>query len=458
MRLGLHWMREHPDRRDMDHVRKMKYASYTLFEPAWSDRDFCNELLAAAPDDAIFLLRHHGRSEQKGEMYAEPKRMGLEHAEEWAKDTNRIHLPLERVYMCGINEPNTNHAQRATDEYETWRMRRMSELGLKAGTWCFGTGHPSTYDLKPENKPNWEWYVSSYLELKRGGHIGVVHEYGLPGTHMWGNNCNRLQYCPFEDLKFVIQESGVDGGTGAHPGQGWQSQAFNMSPSQYGNWLDTYFRVMAQDRRVHSVQVFTYDFAHPWSSFDLQERMRDEFERRWIGGVISPAADIDDAPEVPDTPIISFDPFQKALEWLKVREGGFQNNPRDPGNWTGGKPGVGELKGTKYGISAASYPHLDIADLTWEQASDIYRGDYWEPSGAARQPWPFALMLMDVAVLHGLGAASQWLSDYGPDAYAFAWRRQRVYTLSENVDIFGKGWTHRLDELMKEMDFSEVRS
>ena len=42
------------------------------------------------------------------------------------------------------------------------------------------------------------------------------------------------------------------------------------------------------------------------------------------------------------------------------------NNPNDPG---------GE---TKYGISKLSYPHLDIAGLTREQAIEIYRQDWWE--------------------------------------------------------------------------------
>jgi lysozyme family protein len=59
-------------------------------------------------------------------------------------------------------------------------------------------------------------------------------------------------------------------------------------------------------------------------------------------------------------------------------EGGFQKNPKDRGNWTGGNIGVGELKGTKYGISAKSYPNLDIESLTQDQAIAIYRRDYWD--------------------------------------------------------------------------------
>jgi lysozyme family protein len=58
-------------------------------------------------------------------------------------------------------------------------------------------------------------------------------------------------------------------------------------------------------------------------------------------------------------------------------EGGFQKLKGDPGNWTGGAIGYGVLKGTKYGISAASYPDLDIENLTLQQAANIYRRDFW---------------------------------------------------------------------------------
>ena len=55
--------------------------------------------------------------------------------------------------------------------------------------------------------------------------------------------------------------------------------------------------------------------------------------------------------------------FKQAFDLLIGHEGGYTNNPNDPGNWTGGKVNSGTLRGTKYGISAASYPTLDIKNL-----------------------------------------------------------------------------------------------
>jgi len=58
--------------------------------------------------------------------------------------------------------------------------------------------------------------------------------------------------------------------------------------------------------------------------------------------------------------------FEKAFEATLGLEGGYVNDPSDPG---------GE---TKWGISKRSYPDLDIAHLTVEDAKIIYKRDYWD--------------------------------------------------------------------------------
>ena len=59
--------------------------------------------------------------------------------------------------------------------------------------------------------------------------------------------------------------------------------------------------------------------------------------------------------------------FDKIIEHVFEIEGGFVDDPKDPG----GK--------TKYGISQKTFPHLEIEKLTKEQAADIYRKHYWDP-------------------------------------------------------------------------------
>ncbi len=82
-----------------------------------------------------------------------------------------------------------------------------------------------------------------------------------------------------------------------------------------------------------------------------------------------------------------------ALKWEvgNAPNGGYTNDPRDPG---------GE---TKYGISKRSYPHLDIANLTLDAARDIYHYDYWLASGnqdshCSELPWPLNAVHFDCTV------------------------------------------------------------
>jgi lysozyme family protein len=147
-------------------------------------------------------------------------------------------------------------------------------------------------------------------------------------------------------------------------------------------------------------------------------------------------------------------------------EGGYTDDPRDPGNWTGGKVNVGECKGTKFGIAAASFPHLDIANLTLEQAEEIYRQEYWEnPAGV---PKAALYQLLDAAVNHGTHAADKMLQRavgvtddgvWGPASakaaeamdpndilLRFLSQRLRYMTGCSAWPTYGAGWANRIAE------------
>src|SRR5690606_26823429 len=65
---------------------------------------------------------------------------------------------------------------------------------------------------------------------------------------------------------------------------------------------------------------------------------------------------------------------------------------------------------TKYGISKRSYPHLDIRNLTREQAIEIYRSDWWERYGYDRiKSLDVATKVFDLAVNMGPAAAHRCL-------------------------------------------------
>lgn len=94
--------------------------------------------------------------------------------------------------------------------------------------------------------------------------------------------------------------------------------------------------------------------------------------------------------------------FFKIFERLLESEGGFQKNSKDRGNWTGGVIGKGELKGTKYGISAMSYPDVDIENLTKEHAMEIYFNDFYKPfKSELNIPDYFTFQFFDSSIHHG---------------------------------------------------------
>lgn len=82
--------------------------------------------------------------------------------------------------------------------------------------------------------------------------------------------------------------------------------------------------------------------------------------------------------------------FRKAIEVILEHEGGYVNDPNDPG---------GE---TNYGISKRSYPDVDIKNLTREAAMKIYYKDWWKPGRYKEiENTSVAIKMFDLAVNMG---------------------------------------------------------
>lgn len=89
--------------------------------------------------------------------------------------------------------------------------------------------------------------------------------------------------------------------------------------------------------------------------------------------------------------------FNAWIGLLGPSEGVLSTDPHDPGNWTGNKVGVGELKGTKFGIAAGSHPDVDIASLTLASANQIRKEGYWDQVRGDEVPPSVAIMLAEAA-------------------------------------------------------------
>jgi len=148
------------------------------------------------------------------------------------------------------------------------------------------------------------------------------------------------------------------------------------------------------------------------------------------------------------------DTFDTAVTAVLSYEGGYVNDPNDPG---------GE---TNWGISKRAYPNLDIRNLTRDRAIEIYRRDYWDSLGCDGFPPLIAIALFDGAVNQGPVAAVRTLQRalgvsvdgvIGPQTLAaaraanghalladFLADRAVEYAGLPTFPRFGQGWMRRL--------------
>ncbi len=102
--------------------------------------------------------------------------------------------------------------------------------------------------------------------------------------------------------------------------------------------------------------------------------------------------------------------FLKAVEHTLEFEGGYVNDPVDPG---------GE---TKYGISKRAFPYLDIKNLTKAKAIEIYECHYWKGSIAERldsENESLAMKVFDLGVQMGLTEVRKLLDKVIDRVYIF---------------------------------------
>lgn len=146
--------------------------------------------------------------------------------------------------------------------------------------------------------------------------------------------------------------------------------------------------------------------------------------------------------------------FDLAFDRLLGSEGGYVNDPRDPG---------GE---TNWGISKRAYPHLDIRHLTRDGAKAIYLRDFWTRIHADELYDGVAFQTFDFAVNSGIETAVRLLQRalgvaddgyWGLASRAAADARSESGTIlllnAERLDymtrltnwpVAGKGWARRI--------------
>jgi lysozyme family protein len=107
--------------------------------------------------------------------------------------------------------------------------------------------------------------------------------------------------------------------------------------------------------------------------------------------------------------------FQTAVDLVLKHEGGYVNDPSDPG---------GE---TNFGVAKRWHPDLDIKNLTAQQASTIYQQEYWKPYMEQELDQRVANCALDCAVNQGPAIAQALYGQFGHSLKAFQLARLLRY-------------------------------
>lgn len=151
--------------------------------------------------------------------------------------------------------------------------------------------------------------------------------------------------------------------------------------------------------------------------------------------------------------------FDATFDRLMGHEGGYVNDPDDPG---------GE---TNWGISKRSYPDVDVKNLTRDGAKAIYKRDLWDSVHADTLPDGVAFQLFDFAVHSGVETAVRKFQvalgvaddgHWGPVSQQAASKLSEsdmiLRLLGERLDFLtrlknwptaGKGWARRIAQNMR---------
>jgi lysozyme family protein len=157
------------------------------------------------------------------------------------------------------------------------------------------------------------------------------------------------------------------------------------------------------------------------------------------------------------------DRFDWIIKFTLDAEGGYDNDPDDPG---------GE---TNFGIDKRSHPNVDIKNLTVEGAKEIYKEEYWVKNNCWLYAAPLGEVYFDCCVNTGAKQANKFLQravgtapdgvigpktleaitskDASKTALEVINQRQKFYENlaynKTNLKKFLKGWTNRNNNLKK---------
>lgn len=467
--LGVYWSPQHKAQRsDREYIEVLQPPLVRILDPGLGD---IADVHRIAPD-ALIALRywtvddHDGRAVR--DLMADPTGTGVRHAREYRsildglqQEAQRtgVRIPrADRLVFNAANEPNQGGEPAQIAAYNVAFLDECTRLGLRAAALCLGVGWPASKSSAPESPVDWQPYVDAGLEqaIKRGGHLLELHEYCYKSGPQdgWRWFCGRHLQCPL-DVPILLGEIGIDNYVDAERwkreggARGWVG---NVGAEQYADMIA--YHIRNSDSRVMAALPFITDYrdANNWASFDTRDAHQALLAR---AHQMKPGVKFQQ--HTVHLPVITAptEPQpQPNNDWTRARafvarwEGGFVNNPADPGGATNMGITISTLKAWRASKGMPAPTVEDVRNLTTAEADAIYHAWYWQASGADKLPWPLSLIVFDTAVLHGTAIARQWHSETGGNATDYLAKRLASYTRMGHWKHFGAGWVRRVADLL----------
>ena len=159
------------------------------------------------------------------------------------------------------------------------------------------------------------------------------------------------------------------------------------------------------------------------------------------------------------------DNFKSALAHVLLSEGGYVNNPKDPGGMTN----LGCTKAVWEEFVGHPVSETDMRELTPADVAPLYKRKYWDKVAGDDLPAGLDYCVFDAAINSGPGRAAKWLQEVagvkadgsiGPatlkaiDAFSpleiiaqYNDKRLQFLESLPTFATFGKGWSNRVSSV-----------
>jgi lysozyme family protein len=157
--------------------------------------------------------------------------------------------------------------------------------------------------------------------------------------------------------------------------------------------------------------------------------------------------------------------WQKSFELMLKSEGGYVNNPADPGGMTN----LGVTKATWENWVGRESDEAEMRGLTPEKVEPLYKKKYWDAVRGDELPPGISYLCFDFAVNAGAGRSIKTLQTavgvtpdggFGPMTMAavqavdpvelierFSQAKEDFYRSLTTFSTFGKGWLNRVADV-----------